>query len=49
LGELENAVLISLATEDENAPTDATSAVVIGETPQLASSLGFDPAYLSTI
>jgi hydroxypyruvate reductase len=44
LAGLENAALISLATDGEDGPTDAAGAVVTGETFQRARSLGLDPA-----
>ena len=51
VGELagqENTMLITLATDGEDGPTDAAGAVVTGETNQRARSLGLDEAqYLS--
>jgi hydroxypyruvate reductase len=48
LKELENVMLISLATDGEDGPTDAAGAVVTGESAQWAESLGLDAAdYLS--
>lgn len=44
LAGLENAMLISLATDGEDGPTDAAGAVVTGETCQRAESLGLDAA-----
>ncbi len=44
LAGLENALLISLATDGEDGPTDAAGAVVTGETLQQAESLGLDVA-----
>ena len=44
LAGLENAILITLATDGEDGPTDAAGAVVTGETLQRARSLGLDPA-----
>ncbi len=44
LAGLENAMLISLATDGEDGPTDAAGAVVTGETLQRAESLGLDVA-----
>lgn len=44
LAGLENALLISLATDGEDGPTDAAGAVVSGETIQRAESLGLDVA-----
>ena len=44
LAGLENALLISLATDGEDGPTDAAGAVVSGETLQRAESLGLDVA-----
>jgi hydroxypyruvate reductase len=43
LAGLENALLISLATDGEDGPTDAAGAVVTGETIQHTRSLGLDP------
>ena len=42
LAGLENALLISLATDGEDGPTDAAGAVVTGDTLQRALSLGLD-------
>jgi hydroxypyruvate reductase len=48
LRELENVLLVSLATDGEDGPTDAAGAVVTGETRQRAERLGLDAAgYLS--
>ena len=44
LAGLENALLISLATDGEDGPTDAAGAVVNGETLHRAESLGLDVA-----
>ena len=44
LAGLENAMLISLATDGEDGPTDAAGAVVTGETFQRAQALGLDSA-----
>ena len=44
LAGLENALLITLATDGEDGPTDAAGAVVTGETLQQAESLGLDVA-----
>jgi len=44
LAGLENALLISLATDGEDGPTDAAGAVVIDQSIQRAQSLGLDPA-----
>jgi len=45
---LENVMLVSLATDGEDGPTDAAGAVVTGETAQRAESLGMNAAgYLS--
>ena len=45
---VENVLLISLATDGEDGPTDAAGAVVTGETRQRAERLGLDAAdYLS--
>ena len=41
---LENALLISLATDGDDGPTDAAGAVVTGESAQRAESLGLDAA-----
>ena len=43
LAGLENALLISLATDGGDGPTDAAGAVVSGETLQKAQALGLDP------
>jgi glycerate 2-kinase len=43
MAELENVMLISLATDGEDGPTDAAGAVVNAETLQRARSLGLDP------
>jgi glycerate 2-kinase len=44
----ENAMLISLATDGDDGPTDAAGAVVTGESAQRAAALGLDAAdYLS--
>jgi len=42
LRDVENVLLISLATDGEDGPTDAAGAVVTGETAQRAESLGLD-------
>jgi len=48
LAGLENAMLISLATDGDDGPTDAAGAVVTGDSAQRAASLGLDAAdYLS--
>jgi glycerate 2-kinase len=48
LRDLENVMLVSLATDGEDGPTDAAGAVVTGETARRAERLGLDPAgYLS--
>jgi glycerate 2-kinase len=44
LAGLENALLITLATDGEDGPTDAAGAVVIDQSIQRAQSLGLDPA-----
>ena len=44
LAGLENAMLISLATDGDDGPTDAAGAVVTGESAQRAASLGLDAA-----
>ena len=45
---LDNVILISLATDGEDGPTDAAGAVATGESARRAESLGFDAAdYLS--
>jgi len=43
LGALENIMLITLATDGEDGPTDAAGAVVTGETLHRAASLHLDP------
>jgi hydroxypyruvate reductase len=44
----ENLILVALATDGDDGPTDAAGAVVTGESSQRAESLGLDPAdYLS--
>jgi glycerate 2-kinase len=43
LARLENAALVSLATDGEDGPTDAAGAVVTGDTLQRAHFLGLDP------
>ena len=48
LANLENVLLISLATDGEDGPTDAAGAVVNGETLERTKMLGLDVAdYLS--
>ncbi|HVF26503.1 MAG TPA: MOFRL family protein, partial [Anaerolineales bacterium] len=48
LAGLEDSMLISLATDGDDGPTDAAGAVVTGESAQRAASLGLDAAdYLS--
>jgi hydroxypyruvate reductase len=48
LAGLENAMLIALATDGDDGPTDAAGAVVTGDSAQRARTLGMDPAdYLS--
>ena len=48
LRDLKNVMLISLATDGEDGPTDAAGAVVTGETCQRGERLGLDVAdYLS--
>jgi len=48
LSDLENVMLISLATDGEDGPTDAAGAVVTGESARRAESLGLGAAdYLS--
>jgi hydroxypyruvate reductase len=48
LARLQNAMLITLATDGDDGPTDAAGAVVTGESAQRAESLGLDAAdYLS--
>ena len=48
LAGLQNVMLISLATDGEDGPTDAAGAVVTGESAQRAKMLGMTaPAYLS--
>ena len=42
LAGLENAILISLATDGDDGPTDAAGAVVTGESAQRAAALGLD-------
>jgi|SRR5688572_8239413 len=44
LAGLENAMLVSLATDGDDGPTDAAGAVVTGESAQRAASLGLDAA-----
>jgi hydroxypyruvate reductase len=44
LAGLENTLLISLATDGEDGPTDAAGAVVTGDTLQRAQSINLDPA-----
>jgi hydroxypyruvate reductase len=45
---LENVLLIALATDGDDGPTDAAGAVVTGESARRAAGLGLDPAdYLS--
>jgi hydroxypyruvate reductase len=48
LAGLENVILVTLATDGEDGPTDAAGAVVTGESAQKAKRLGMSaPAYLS--
>jgi len=48
LRDLQNALLISFATDGDDGPTDAAGAVVTGESAPRAESLGLDAAgYLS--
>ena len=48
LADLEDAMLISLATDGDDGPTDAAGAVVTGDSAQRAAALGLDAAdYLS--
>ena len=48
LSGLENVMLIALATDGDDGPTDAAGAVLTGESAQRAASLGLDAAsYLS--
>jgi hydroxypyruvate reductase len=48
LGGLENVMLIALATDGDDGPTDAAGAVVTGESARRAAALGLDAAdYLS--
>jgi hydroxypyruvate reductase len=44
LAGLENMMLVTLATDGEDGPTDAAGAVVTGETHQRARSMGLDAA-----
>jgi glycerate 2-kinase len=44
LGGLENSMLISLATDGDDGPTDAAGAVVTGDSAQRATMLGLDAA-----
>jgi glycerate 2-kinase len=44
LGGLENSMLISLATDGDDGPTDAAGAVVTGDSAQRAIMLGLDAA-----
>jgi hydroxypyruvate reductase len=44
LSDLENVMLISLATDGDDGPTDAAGAVVTGESAQRAKMLGLDAA-----
>ena len=44
LSGLENAMLVSLATDGDDGPTDAAGAVVTGESARRAASLGLDAA-----
>ena len=49
LGGLENAMLVALATDGDDGPTDAAGAVVTGESARRAGALGLDAAsYLSS-
>jgi glycerate 2-kinase len=41
---LENSMLVALATDGDDGPTDAAGAVVTGESAQRAEALGLDPA-----
>jgi hydroxypyruvate reductase len=41
---LKNIMLISLATDGDDGPTDAAGAVVTGETARMAAALGLNPA-----
>jgi hydroxypyruvate reductase len=48
LGGLKNVMLIALATDGDDGPTDAAGAVVTGESARRAAALGLDAAdYLS--
>lgn len=44
LSGLENAMLIALATDGDDGPTDAAGAVVMGESARRAAALGLDAA-----
>jgi hydroxypyruvate reductase len=43
LAGMENAALVTLATDGEDGPTDAAGAIVTGETKEKAQTLGLDP------
>ena len=45
LGGSENVMLIALATDGDDGPTDAAGAVVTGESAQRARTLGLDAAH----
>ena len=44
LADLPDVMLVTLATDGEDGPTDAAGAVVTGETASRAQALGLDPA-----
>jgi hydroxypyruvate reductase len=46
LSGLSDVMLVALATDGEDGPTDAAGAVITGETAQRAEALGLDPAEL---